>query len=45
VPESTFALRDHGDGGGTVIDSGTSLTSLPEDVYKLLREAFVAQPR
>jgi hypothetical protein len=44
VPKSAFALRDDGD-GGTIIDSGTSLTSLPEDVYKLLREAFVAQVR
>ncbi|TKW02637.1 hypothetical protein SEVIR_8G253100v4 [Setaria viridis] len=44
VPESAFTLRDDGD-GGTIIDSGTGMTSLPEDVYKLMREAFVAQVR
>jgi hypothetical protein len=40
VPESAFALRDDGDSGGTVINSGTSLTSLPEDVYKLLHVLY-----
>ncbi|RLN39270.1 pentatricopeptide repeat-containing protein [Panicum miliaceum] len=44
IPESTFALRQDGT-GGTVIDSGTGMTSLPRDAYKLVRDAFVAQAR
>ncbi|CAL4922375.1 unnamed protein product [Urochloa decumbens] len=29
--------------GGTIIDSGTGMTSLPHDVYDLLHDAFVEQ--
>jgi hypothetical protein len=43
VPASTFALKDDGLTGGTIIDSGTSITLLPPPVYSLLRDAFVSQ--
>ncbi|CAL4914127.1 unnamed protein product [Urochloa decumbens] len=42
VPESAFALARNGS-GGTIIDSGTSVTLLPPLVYGLLHDAFVAQ--
>ncbi|KAG8063598.1 hypothetical protein GUJ93_ZPchr0003g16853 [Zizania palustris] len=43
VPESSeFALRNDGT-GGTVIDSGTSITTFPPRVYRLLRDAFAEQ--
>ncbi|CAN6320193.1 unnamed protein product [Urochloa humidicola] len=42
VPASTFALTANGT-GGTVIDSGTGMTSLPDDVYTLVASAFVEQ--
>ncbi|TVU47277.1 hypothetical protein EJB05_06872, partial [Eragrostis curvula] len=42
VPESTFALTKNGT-GGTIIDSGTSVTTLPPHVYRLVRDAFVSQ--
>ncbi|CAN6320194.1 unnamed protein product [Urochloa humidicola] len=42
APESAFALTSNGS-GGTVIDSGTSVTLLPPLVYVLLHDAFVAQ--
>ncbi|CAL4914123.1 unnamed protein product [Urochloa decumbens] len=42
VPESAFALARNGS-GGTVIDSGTSVTMLPPLVYGLLHDAFIAQ--
>lgn len=39
---SAFALK--GDGyGGTIIDSGTAITSFPQTVFRSLREAFVSQ--
>ncbi|OEL18627.1 Aspartic proteinase nepenthesin-1 [Dichanthelium oligosanthes] len=41
VPESAFALTSNGS-GETVIDSGTSVTTLPPLVYGLLHDAFVA---
>ncbi|XP_051181459.1 aspartic proteinase nepenthesin-1-like [Lolium perenne] len=44
VPESVFALKQDGT-GGTIIDSGTGMTSLPQDVYNLLHDAFVTQAR
>ncbi|CAN6373203.1 unnamed protein product [Urochloa humidicola] len=44
VPESAFARRDDGS-GGTIIDSGTGITALPTDVYKLLRKAFLDKVR
>ncbi|CAD6203383.1 unnamed protein product [Miscanthus lutarioriparius] len=44
VPESAFALTNTGT-GGTIIDSGTSITTLPLQVYRLLRAAFVSQAK
>lgn len=44
IPESAFALKRDGK-GGTIIDSGTGMTMLPQDVYNLVRDAFVAQAR
>ncbi|CAD6342436.1 unnamed protein product [Miscanthus lutarioriparius] len=31
--------------GGTIIDSGTGMTTLPQDAYKLMHDAFTAQVR
>nr|TKV96441.1 LOW QUALITY PROTEIN: hypothetical protein SEVIR_9G428600v2 [Setaria viridis] len=42
IPESTFAVTANGT-GGTIIDSGTGMTSLPHDVYGLVLDAFVGQ--
>ncbi|KAL5217393.1 hypothetical protein ABZP36_018077 [Zizania latifolia] len=42
VPESEFAPKN-GIGANTFIDSGTSITSLPPPVYRLVRDAFAAQ--
>ncbi|CAN6306832.1 unnamed protein product [Urochloa humidicola] len=42
IPASTFALTANGT-GGTIIDSGTGMTSLPHDVYALMVSAFVEQ--
>ncbi|CAM0908999.1 unnamed protein product [Alopecurus aequalis] len=39
---SVFALKDNGD-GGTIIDSGSALTSFPDAVYQSFQEAFVSQ--
>lgn len=44
IPESTFALKQDGT-GGTIIDSGTGMTTLPQDAYKLVHDAFTAQVR
>ncbi|GJN23913.1 hypothetical protein PR202_gb11605 [Eleusine coracana subsp. coracana] len=44
TPESTFALTNNGT-GGTIIDSGTGMTTFPPDVYKLVHDAFIAQTR
>uniref|UniRef100_A0A0E0KCZ7 Peptidase A1 domain-containing protein n=1 Tax=Oryza punctata TaxID=4537 RepID=A0A0E0KCZ7_ORYPU len=41
MPESEFALKNGT--GGTIIDSGTAITSLPTRVYRLVRDAFAAQ--
>uniref|UniRef100_A0A0D9VTD6 Peptidase A1 domain-containing protein n=1 Tax=Leersia perrieri TaxID=77586 RepID=A0A0D9VTD6_9ORYZ len=41
VPESEFALNNGT--GGTIIDSGTAITSLTPRVYRLVRDAFAAQ--
>uniref|UniRef100_A0A0A9FU06 Peptidase A1 domain-containing protein n=1 Tax=Arundo donax TaxID=35708 RepID=A0A0A9FU06_ARUDO len=38
-----YYLSLKGSTGGTVIDSGTSVTMLPPQVYLLLRDAFVSQ--
>ncbi|GJN31301.1 hypothetical protein PR202_gb19683 [Eleusine coracana subsp. coracana] len=42
IPDSTFTLTKDGT-GGTIIDSGTAITTLPPHVYRLLRDAFVSQ--
>ncbi|KAF7046540.1 hypothetical protein CFC21_055565 [Triticum aestivum] len=39
---STFGLRRDGS-GGTIIDSGTGITTFPRAVFRTLREAFVSQ--
>ncbi|CAM0872944.1 unnamed protein product [Alopecurus aequalis] len=44
VPESVFALKQNGT-GGTIMDSGTGMTSLPQGVYKLVHDVFVDQAR
>ncbi|TVU47267.1 hypothetical protein EJB05_06860, partial [Eragrostis curvula] len=41
IPESTFALTNGT--GGTIIDSGTTITSFPQVVYNLVHDAFIAQ--
>lgn len=42
VHESAFALKADGS-GGTIIDSGTSITNFPQAVFGHLRSAFVSQ--
>lgn len=42
IPHSAFALQDDGT-GGVVIDSGTAITVLNDDAYKLVRKAFIHQ--
>ncbi|KAK3147412.1 hypothetical protein QOZ80_3BG0282040 [Eleusine coracana subsp. coracana] len=42
IPESVFALKEDGS-GGTVIDSGTGMTLLPQNAYGIVYDAFVAQ--
>ncbi|CAN6312988.1 unnamed protein product [Urochloa humidicola] len=42
IHASTFALTAN-ETGGTIIDSGTGMTSLPDDVYTLVASAFVEQ--
>ncbi|KAF8739188.1 hypothetical protein HU200_013908 [Digitaria exilis] len=44
VPELTFASTSNGT-GGTIIDSGSSLTSFPSQVYRLLLDAFASQTK
>ncbi|XP_044321825.1 aspartic proteinase nepenthesin-1 [Triticum aestivum] len=42
VPESAFAIKADGS-GGTIIDSGTDLTTFPDAVFRQLKSAFIAQ--
>jgi Xylanase inhibitor N-terminal/Xylanase inhibitor C-terminal len=42
IPQSAFALQDNGT-GGVVIDSGTAITVLNDEAYKLVRKAFIHQ--
>ncbi|CAL5013702.1 unnamed protein product [Urochloa decumbens] len=42
VPESAFALASNGT-GGTIIDSGSSLTTVPPQVHRLLKAEFASQ--
>ncbi|KAK4275585.1 hypothetical protein QN277_018641 [Acacia crassicarpa] len=39
IPENTWALTPEGS-GGTIIDSGTTLTYFAEPAYQILKEAF-----
>jgi hypothetical protein len=39
---SVFALQDDGS-GGTIIDSGTGITTFPKAVFESIKEAFVSQ--
>ncbi|KAK3151460.1 hypothetical protein QOZ80_3AG0246170 [Eleusine coracana subsp. coracana] len=41
IPESRFTLTNGT--GGTIIDSGTGMTTFPPDVYNLVHDAFIAQ--
>ncbi|KAF7815700.1 aspartyl protease family protein 2-like [Senna tora] len=41
IPEETWALSPEGSGGGTIIDSGTTLTYFAEPAYQIIKEAFV----
>lgn len=38
IPEETWRLSD--DGGGTIVDSGTTLSYFVEPAYKVIKEAF-----
>lgn len=42
IPSSTFALKSDGT-GGTIIDSGTSITYLETSGYNAVRKAFISQ--
>lgn len=40
IPEETWSLSPEG-GGGTIIDSGTTLSYFADPAYKIIKEAFV----
>ncbi|XP_072984644.1 aspartic proteinase nepenthesin-1-like [Typha latifolia] len=42
IPKSAFALKQNGT-GGFIIDSGTSVTQLNSDAYKVVKTAFLSQ--
>ncbi|KAG8096207.1 hypothetical protein GUJ93_ZPchr0013g34554 [Zizania palustris] len=42
IPKSAFALKQDGT-GGTIIDSGTGMMTLPTAAYSLVHDAFIAQ--
>ena len=42
IPENSFKITEQGFGGVTV-DSGTIFTKLPEPIYKVFRNAYVAK--
>ncbi|KAK9993619.1 hypothetical protein SO802_023322 [Lithocarpus litseifolius] len=44
IPKSSFQIGSDG-GGGLMIDSGTTVTSLQEDAFDMLKQAFVAQTK
>ena len=44
IPKSLFQIGSDG-GGGLMIDSGTTVTSLQEDAFDMLKQAFVAQTK
>nr|CAB3469935.1 unnamed protein product [Digitaria exilis] len=43
VSPSAFAINNKDGSGGTIIDSGTAITTFPTAVYELLYKEFVAQ--
>ena len=44
IPKSLFQIGSNGC-GGLMIDSGTTVTSLQEDAFDMLKQAFVAQTK
>ena len=44
IPKSLFQIGSNG-GGGLMIDSETTVTSLQEDAFDMLKQAFVAQTK
>uniref|UniRef100_A0A0D9WZS8 Peptidase A1 domain-containing protein n=1 Tax=Leersia perrieri TaxID=77586 RepID=A0A0D9WZS8_9ORYZ len=43
ITRTTFAFTETGLGGGTIVDSGTTLTHLIKEGYAMVRQAFVSQ--
>ncbi|KAJ1257113.1 hypothetical protein BS78_K208200 [Paspalum vaginatum] len=43
IDPAVFAINDTDGTGGTIIDSGTTITYLAEPAYQAVREAFVSQ--
>lgn len=44
IPKSLFQIGNDG-GGGLMIDSRTTVTSLQEDAFDMLKQAFMAQTK
>lgn len=44
IPKPLFQIGNDG-GGGLMIDSGTIVTSLQEDAFDMLKQAFMAQTK
>ena len=44
IPESAFQLGNDGS-GGMIIDSGTTITYLQEDVFEVVKNAFISQTK
>ncbi|KAH6554949.1 hypothetical protein KP509_1Z294500 [Ceratopteris richardii] len=40
IPSSAFEIAPEGDSGGTIIDSGTTLTTFVEEAFSIVEEAF-----
>ncbi|KAI5069614.1 hypothetical protein GOP47_0015915 [Adiantum capillus-veneris] len=40
IPSSAFEISPEGEAGGTIIDSGTTLTSFVEEAFTIVAEAF-----
>ncbi|MCO5608177.1 hypothetical protein L7F22_062383, partial [Adiantum nelumboides] len=40
IPSSAFDITPDGDAGGTIIDSGTTLTSFVEEAFSVIADAF-----
>uniref|UniRef100_A0A0E0LLL6 Peptidase A1 domain-containing protein n=1 Tax=Oryza punctata TaxID=4537 RepID=A0A0E0LLL6_ORYPU len=43
ITSSTFGFAQTGPGGGTIVDSGTTLTLLAKDGYAMVKQAFLSQ--